>query len=477
MLKSINFKIWIVIFVTLVLSLVAMLLLTQLSVKNRFLDYATTQILERLKPIETSIVEIHEQTGSLSSFSSSPQKWIRLRDSTYRQYLRVQKDTGLFYVSPDSLNKNKSKDIEANQRIFFQHLTLHDANRKLLSGQPLDEFRYILKPVYYQGEIIAHIGYVRPKAFLNPVDQVFVDQQFRSFAIICVAMIFTSLIIAGLASRWLVAPLSILAKNAQRVTKGDFSARTPITRNDELGELCADFNEMAHTLEKNEEARKQWVADISHELRTPLSVLKAQIEAMEDGIREANSKNLSLLHNNIDTLNFLVEDLYELSLSDMGAISYDKKPTLIKTLIEEVSDSFSVKADEKNIAIKHSTSPLLSDQQANIDRKRFKQLLQNIFENSLRYTDTPGNIEIVTSIEDNRIAIHISDSKPGIPNNALEKIFDRLYRIDTSRSRKKGGAGLGLSICKNIVEAHNGSIHANHSHFGGVKISIYLPKI
>ena len=475
MLKSINFKIGIVIFFTLVLSLGAMLLLTQLSVKNQFLDYATSQILERLKPLENAVIEIYTEKQSLEEFATSPQKWIRIRDSTYRQYLRQQKDNHLFYVSPDRLNQNKNKDIEANQRIFFQHLTLHNPHRKLLAGQQVEEFRYVLKPVFHLDKTIAYIGYVRPKAFLNPVDQVFVDQQFRSFAIICIAMIFMSLIIAGLASRWLVAPLSVLAKNAQRVTEGDFSARTPITRNDELGKLCADFNEMAQTLEKNEEARKQWVADISHELRTPLSVLKAQIEAMEDGIREANKKNLHLLHNNIDTLNLLVEDLYELSLSDMGAISYDKTTNNLSKMVEEVAESFSVKADEKNIDISISNHLPISKQSVFVDKKRFKQLLHNIFENSLSYTDTPGKISVVTEINDNQVSICISDSKPGIPQNAIEKIFDRLFRVDESRNRKKGGAGLGLSICKNIVEAHGGKIHAEHAKIGGLAIRIVLP--
>ena len=456
-----------------------MLLLTQLSVEKRFLEYATSQILDRLNPLEKAIVDVYSENESLTPFLEDAQRWNRLRDATYRQYLRHQKNRRPFFVKPESLNQTdkpeSKKQIEANQRIFFHHLTLHDSKEELISGQQLDSFKYVKQAVYVEEKIIAYIGYIKPKAFLNPVDQVFVDQQFRAFAIICVAMIFTSLIIAAFVSKWLVSPLTILSKNANKVASGDFSVRTPITRNDELGELCARFNEMAKTLEENEKARKQWVADISHELRTPISVLKAQIEAMEDGIRPTTPKNLGLLKKNIDSLGLIVNDLYELSLSDMGALSYDKHDTNVIELVEDEVNAYSSRFENQELSLSFQCKLDAKHSTLFLDKKRCKQLIDNVLENSLRYTDSPGSVHITLFNTGESIIIKIEDSPPSIPENAIDKIFDRLYRVDTSRSRNHGGAGLGLSICKNIVEAHGGSISASPSTLGGIAIEVRFP--
>lgn len=471
-------KLWLAFFVTLVIGLGAMLLLTQTSVKTHFLNYATSQILERLAPLSDAVVDTYTNHQSLSLFIENPQKWISLRDTTYRQYLRDQKSRKPFYSSPDVINwggKGKNKQMEANQRIFFHHLTLHAPDKSLVAGQQLADYHYALQAVISDEETIAYIGYIKPKAFLNPADQVFVDQQLRSFTIISGVMVFASLIIAGVIARWLASPLSQLSVNAKKVTAGDFSTRTPIKRNDEVGELCASFNEMATTLEKNEAQRKQWVADISHELRTPLSVLKAQIEAMEDGIREANPSNLKLLRKNVDALNLLVNDLYDLSLADMGALTYHKVEANLNKILQETCEDFIPKAENKSLNLRYTndnqTSPLI----ANIDKTRFRQLLRNLLENSLRYTDSPGDIQVSIHKQDEMAIIAIEDSPPSIPQDSIEKIFDRLYRVESSRSRNEGGAGLGLSICKNIVDAHHGEIFAEPSTLGGVSIKITLP--
>ncbi|MFT5083352.1 MAG: two-component system sensor histidine kinase BaeS [Lentisphaeria bacterium] len=479
MIKSIKLKLWLTFFVTLVLSLGSLLLLTHLSVKQRFLEYATKQILERLEPLEQAVINEYATARSLRPFLENGERWNTLRDATYRQYLRHQN-----LRSPPPLGprphewgdrESMEKKLEPNQRAFFQHLILVDNKKQLVAGRQQEDANYIYRQLILDNTIIAHIGYVKPKAFLRPVDKLFADQQLNIFGLLSVLMVFAALIVTLFVSRWLVTPLSKLSQNAKQMAAGDFTVRMASTADDELGTLCQNFDEMASTLEKNETARKQWVANTSHEMRTPLSVLKAQIEAMQDGIREASSENLNLLQRNVDSLSLIIDDLYELSLVDEGALSFFKEQFDIRELIKETSVEFEEKLAQKNLHLF-----TISDDEVDLclfaDRKRIKQLLGNLLENSFRYTNANGTIKISLLLQKNEIHIHIEDSAPGVPDDGIEKIFDRLYRIETSRNRETGGAGLGLSICKGIVEGHGGTITARASMLGGIKQIITMPK-
>jgi len=227
-------------------------------------------------------------------------------------------------------------------------------------------------------------------------------------------------------------------------------------------------------LEANESARKQWVADISHEMRTPLTVIKAQIEAMLDGVRAPTTNNLNVLNEKINALSTIVNDLYELSLSDLGALSYLKKPLNFHHFINSITLDYSQKLANEGLHF-HIDNALPEKTQILADRSRLQQLISNLFENSARYTDSPGNIRLRVATDNSNIVLDMEDSAPSVPNDQMNNIFERLFRLDKSRNRALGGAGLGLSICKNIVEAHQGTIIAGPSALGGLKITICLP--
>ena len=475
LIKSIKFKLWLTFFITLVLSLGAVLVLTQLSVKNRFLEYATSQILQRLAPLEAAVAESYTTHHSLYQFTENPQLWSTLRDTTYREYLRLQ--TSRMHFKPDQQWNSRqalAEQIKSNQRIFFQHLVLYDHNKILIAGSEKINAQYILRDVLVDERLIGFVGYVKPEAFLSEADKLFIDQQLQSFITISIVIIFTSLLFSLWMSRWLIHPLTQLSDHAKKLAAGDFHSKITHQSKDELGELCRNFNEMAHSLRMNEEARKQWVADISHEMRTPLSVIKAQIEAMEDGIRETSPENLALLSKNTTALNTIISDLYELSLSDLGALTYTKTLVDVSLVLEDAINNFRNRAQDKKLEMiyqphTHQSIEIFADVQ------RIVQLFTNILENSIRYTEAPGKIVVELTLAAPYVRIEINDSKPGVPDSSIDKIFDRLYRIDDSRNRNYGGAGLGLSICKNIVDAHNGHISASHSPLGGLNISIDLP--
>ncbi|AVF38755.1 signal transduction histidine-protein kinase BaeS [Pandoraea apista] len=275
-----------------------------------------------------------------------------------------------------------------------------------------------------------------------------------------------------LAQRLLV-PVTPLLDATHRMAMGDYSARAPTAGTDELARLAVDLNRLADTLSRNDRLRRDLLADISHELRTPLSVLRGEIEAMEDGVRPLTQDALASLRVEISLLSKLIDDLYELSLSDVGALTYDFAPVditeRVATSVAAFGDWFEAKGISLNVHIPDDARFV------NGDLHRLTQLLGNLFENSLRYTDGGGAVRVYLSSTDTQLRLEIEDSAPGVPDDALPRLFERLFRVEASRSRRSGGAGLGLALCKHIVEAHGGGIVARHSPLGGLALTITLP--
>jgi Signal transduction histidine kinase len=209
-------------------------------------------------------------------------------------------------------------------------------------------------------------------------------------------------------------------------------------------------------------------------MRTPLAVIKAQIEAMLDGIRPTSEDNLNLLNSKINALSSIINDLYELSLTDLGALSYNKEQLDIRQFIDNIALDFEQKLSTDGLQLT-VINQLPEKLRVLADSKRLQQLINNLLENSARYTDAPGKIRLSASVESSTVKIVLEDSAPSVPQSQLNKIFERLFRLDKSRNRELGGAGLGLSICKNIVEAHQGTILAHQSNLGGLTIIVTLP--
>ncbi len=254
MIKSIKLKLWLTFFVSLVFSLGSLLVLTHYNVKQRFLEYATEQILERLEPLEVAVAEVFSEKKSLKPFIENPQKWEKLQDATYRQYSRHQRlrtPTPLGPKQQDlSARQSIEKKLQANQRSFFKDLILVDTKKQLVAGHLKPNGKYAFRQITLNDTVIAHIGYIKPKAFLRSVDKLFVDQQLNVFGLLSVVMVFAALLITMFVARWLVTPLSKLSLNAKKLATGDFSVRMESTADDELGKLCQNFDEMARTLEK-----------------------------------------------------------------------------------------------------------------------------------------------------------------------------------------------------------------------------------
>jgi len=302
----------------------------------------------------------------------------------------------------------------------------------------------------------------------------FLEHQTSAFAIIALAMVALSAALAFPLARRLSRPLRNFQGTAQRLAAGDYTARVAIMGGDELGRLGRDLNGLAEALERNEHARRRWVADISHELRTPLAVLRAELEALQDGVRSLDRAAVDSLHGDTLRLGRLVDDLYELSMSDLGALTYRKAETDPAEVLATDIDAFRTKFVAAGLALRldnRLAEPLVLQ----ADEHRLSQLFRNLLRNSLQYTDAGGELQVILSRDGDELLIDFQDTAPGVPPSALPHLFDRLYRVEGSRSRNTGGAGLGLAIARNIAEAHGGRIEAQPGPAGGLWIRVRLP--
>ena len=321
----------------------------------------------------------------------------------------------------------------------------------------------------------ANVGWViaSPVERLTRNTDINFDRQQRQTSWLIVAL---STLLAALATfplaRGLLAPVKRLVEGTHKLAAGDFSTRVDTRSEDELGKLAQDFNQLASTLEKNQQMRRDFMADISHELRTPLAVLRGELEAIQDGVRQFTPESVASLQAEVGTLTKLVDDLHQLSMSDEGALAYQKAPVDVINILEVASGAFRERFASRDLRIELA----LPDHAVVFgDRDRLMQLFNNLLENSLRYTDGGGALRLSGHLTDTHFTLTFADTAPGVTDAQLTKLFERFYRTEGSRNRASGGSGLGLAICVNIVAAHGGTLRAAHSPFGGVSITVELP--
>ena len=349
-----------------------------------------------------------------------------------------------------------------------------DANRKPLIGNPAEAGDLNFRPIVHKGSTVGYVGLLSPKHFLNPPQFEFLKRQKLSLALAASGMVLIVVIFSLPLANRLVRPIKSIAAATRELASGKYAVRVRISSSDELGQLARDFNTMALTLEKNEKARRQWVADISHELRTPLSVLRGEIEALMEGVRKTTPEAIRSLHEEALRLHRLVDDLYQLALSDLGTLTYRKEDIDLAEVLRDSIEPFLEEFTRKDITF---ISEISGEEEITVfgDRERLRQLFVNLLDNSLKYTDAGGNIAVRLKCRNSEAEMEFEDSFPGVPESELDKLFDRLYRGEASRNRVSGGAGLGLAICRNIVDAHSGTISAHQAALGGVLIRVTLP--
>jgi two-component system sensor histidine kinase BaeS len=349
---------------------------------------------------------------------------------------------------------------------------LFDAERKQLIGRPERAPRARLEPIAWEGRTVGFLGYVPRSGLLESIESLYLTRQHLTFGVLAAAMLAASLLLGAGVSYWLTRRIRHLAVTAQAMIAGDYSQRLDAHGYDELAQLARDLNILAQTLDAARRSRQQWIADISHELRTPLSILRGEIEALQDGVRPLDQAAIGSLAAESARLARLVEDLHTLALSDLGALSYHKEPVDLAELIEDAIAPQRRALSERGLRIRMD---LADDAIVLGDADRLGQLFANLLQNSSRYTDAPGTIAIRLRRDADRIVLDWEDSAPGVADEELARLTDRLYRVESSRSRAGGGSGLGLAIARALAEGHGATMSAHASALGGLCIRIAFP--
>jgi two-component system, OmpR family, sensor histidine kinase BaeS len=284
-------------------------------------------------------------------------------------------------------------------------------------------------------------------------------------------------IAATVITRRIIKPLRALSLGARQFAAGERGIRLKSTgRQDEIGEVTDAFNALAHNLEQQEAWRRALVADIAHDLRTPLSVMRSEIEAMQDGISQPDAPGLERLHGEVMLLSKLVGDLRTLSLAEGGGLNLKLERVQLEPFLQSLISRFAPRAQEKGVNV--SLAPITTGLTAQLDETQFTRVINNLLENALRHAG-PGSVEITVMLEVNTLSITVRDHGPGLKPDDLERIFERFYQADASRTRDQAGSkgsGLGLAIARAIIEGHGGTIQASNHAQGGAVFTVTLPR-
>jgi signal transduction histidine kinase len=273
-------------------------------------------------------------------------------------------------------------------------------------------------------------------------------------------------------ARWISVPVERLTAAARRMESGDLAVRVEPAGGAELAELARGFNAMAAALDRNEEQRKRMVSDVAHELRAPLTNIRCELESMQDGLTAPTPERIASLHEETMHLAHLVDDLQDLALAEAGRLEIDAQPVAVTALAKRAAAGMEMRARERDVAINVEGD---DDVIVLADTRRAVQILTNLLANAVAHMENAGEVRISWERSASEVVIRVKDSGVGIPPDELPRIFERFYRVDVSRSRSTGGAGLGLSIVRQLVAAQGGRVWAESAVGVGSTFSFTLP--
>lgn len=415
------------------------------------------------------------QKAALLEYSRTPLPGLDLFFDQFLGYSNINK----FYRIYDGSGHvdSRSKGIDASKFPLTQD-AYSRANQGLMTYEtfnlvPWHRVRVITMPVIRNDNLV---NLIQVGTSLKGVEDTLKNLRIFLFTAIPVALILSTLGGRFMATRALK-PVAEITDTAQDIAHGaNLSRRIPIPEvQDEIGNLARTFNEMMNRLEKSFAQVRQFSGDASHELRTPLTVLKGQSELVLSKPR-SKAEYQEVLASNLEEINYMsrvLEDLLVLSKGDEGEVALEKEPVELGSIVEEVSRQGEIFADEKEVKI---ILAYLEPVTILGDAHRLKQMVWILLHNAVKFTPSGGEIKITLQDLDDTVYFTIRDTGIGIPEQDLPKIFDRFYRVDKARSRMDGGSGLGLSICKHIVDRHHGTVDVESKFGEGTKFKIRFPK-
>ena len=281
------------------------------------------------------------------------------------------------------------------------------------------------------------------------------------------------IVLISVVSRRILVPVRTLSSAAERLGRGNLSERVSASGPNEIKRLADSFNTMAENLEAADRQRRNLVADVAHELRTPVSNIQIHLEAMEDGLLETDTA-IERIRWQSSQLATLIEDLRLLSMAEAGNLQLNLESCSLGELLSQSVDTVRAKAEAKGV----STSLRVPEDLpvVRIDKTRISQVMANLLDNAIFHTPNRGSVTVTAMVKDrSRIEVTVADTGEGIPADVIHLVFERLYRVDPSRTRATGGTGLGLTIARQLIKLHGGTIRAENTQGEGTRFVFELP--
>lgn len=449
------------------LALIVLALALNWRLGQGFVDFINAVDAERLPSITAAMEEHYRQQGRWQSLREQPRRW--------RELLRRARELDDQVAEKDARDPPRASPYRHRRgepwTPFWSRLNVYDAQRRRVIGRYdyAESGQHL--PVVIDGTTVGWVGLREVSEVRSRVGESFLADQRQGLLLASLAMILILGVSAAILARAWTRPIERIGRVTRRLAGGDFAVRVGSASRDEIGELARDIDFLAHSLGEADAARKRWMADTAHELRTPLAILKGELEALQDGIRPLDRDAVASLHAEAEHLGALIEELRELALADVGALDYRMEALDFADLVRECLEGNAGRFQQHPLQVESHLPAAPVPVRG--DHRRLRQLLENLLENSLRYTDPGGRLNVGLRPHSGRVVLTMDDSEPGVSADLLPNLFDPFVRADPARSR--GGSGLGLAICRRIVDAHDGTIEATASPMGGLRITVRLP--
>jgi two-component system sensor histidine kinase BaeS len=460
------------------------------SMDQGLIDYVNQRQIEQFTPLAAEL-ERHYGTDQWQALRADPHRFERLQQRLVdngnelrpeRQSLRDRTppprdpNRRAGADTPPSRDGRRPPSHPGDGR---SHAALVDIQQQLVAGPPIKNPSTQRITLKHNNVLAGYLVLPDTNPLTDSFSLQFQTQQESAIAVIGLVILSVSGLFAFIVSPRIVKPIAEIATAADAMGRGNYTMTLPERRRDEIGELGRDMNQLATTLQRSEKLRRRWLADTSHELRTPLAIIKGEIEAMLDGIRSFDHANLLSLKQEADHLHKLIDDLTDLSNADIGSLRYQMQNLDLSAMLEHNHEHIDLLAEDVNLRMTLTLAADTAPLRVYADQQRLQQLLDNLVANSCKYTDAGGAIQVsLVSFKDTDrswLQLIVEDSAPAVAAEHLPHLFDYLYRVESSRNRRTGGAGLGLAIAARIVAAHNGEISALPSSLGGLKVVVRLP--
>ncbi len=458
--KSLSFKLWFTIISSIILSVVFAYSLSQYFYKNLYVEKVKKDLIN-----ESSLLAADYSGGQITDEFKQKVDWFNSKN-----------ESEIFVVNnPRELSACLPFDVD------YQTLISEEERQMLLEGKTIEKDGY--EPRFGKKIVAAIIPLLDENRLEGiiytyiPVDSI--TDIIQEFAVKWMIAAILFLIIAILlTTKWLkklIHPIQEMEVAARQVSKGDYSIQVPVTSHDEVGQLAKAFNEMAKSIHLEEEKKREFLENVSHELRTPLSYVKGYTQAILDGVisdQQGETKYLQLISRETLRMQQLVSDLMELTRMEGNQVPLQTSPMAFAQFIEDFAVKYEQILSEKKLKLQLQLNP---DPIIMADERKMEQILQNIFDNAIQYTDANGSISVILEQYKDTCRLTIADTGCGIPEQDLPHIMNRFYRVNKARSRSNGGSGLGLSIVKKLVTLQNGEITIESKAEKGTKVILVFP--